>query len=80
MSHDHDKEKLIEKYYPDAEHRVVLDYIAKRAATEVMDQHKDHCPFEQKVYSMAGKAALGFLALLVMVGAVIYGSVKARVP
>jgi hypothetical protein len=69
MSHDADKDRLIEKYYPDAEHRIVLDYVAKRAAQTVIDDYG-----KRMVLSLAGKAALGALFVLVGIGALMWGA------
>jgi hypothetical protein len=68
MSHDTDKEALIVKYYPDPEHRVVLDYVAKRAAQSVVDEYG-----KRMVYTVAGKAALGMMVLLIAIGGVLWG-------
>jgi len=76
---EQEQQALLHKHFS-TEQVVCLEYVAKRAAQDVMREHGDSCPFERKVYGVAGKAALGFLALLVMVGAVIYGSLKARIP
>jgi hypothetical protein len=72
MSTDADKQALIMKYFPDPEQRLSLDYVAKAAAREAIDTYA-----QKVVYTLAGKAAIGMLAVMVAVGAIIWGVVEA---
>ena len=64
----------------DAETILCLDYIARRAAQEVIKAHVDSCPFKVEVqngiikYALIGLASVG--SLLIAVGAILYGAWK----
>jgi hypothetical protein len=77
--HDEAMRKIIENKL-DAETILCLDYIARRAAKEVIAAHVDSCPFKVEVqngiikYALIGLASVG--SLLIAVGAILYGAWK----
>jgi hypothetical protein len=73
MSSETDKEQLIEKHFPTPGQRLALEYVAERAANRVMAAHAKQCPFEQRLYGIAGKAIIGLLVGIGAAGAIAWG-------
>jgi len=74
---DSEQAALLHKHFSQ-EQVVCLEYVAKRAAQDVMREHGEQCPFERKLYSMAGKAIVGFVVFCVGIGGIVWGIVQAK--